>query len=464
LGEIRIDSGRPALNLDALHVPLSSSAVAVATTVHVALLLLRAHRNPPGRRFDVLLIPALMLAATPWLLPDVLGVAAGLALQIAWFAACERLAGRSGEAAQAAPQPASAPAPPRQAAPRPAQGFVAVPVIAVLRETEDITTFRLARPEGFDFLPGQFLTVRMPVDGKQLVRCYSLSSPPHVSGYLEISVKRQGVFSGALHATVRPGSTLWVRRPAGGFTYPEGDARPVVLLAGGVGITPMISMLRHAVAADPGRPVTLLYSVSTQRDIAFRDELRVVRARHPQATVMVTTTRGPHATEVLSGRIDAAKILAHVPDPAGSIFMICGPEAMIDGLTALLGELGVPASQVRSEAFAAAIAASAAPEPEVAPAAGSAQAGGAGAGFTLRLVASGRTATATQRETLLEAAEAAGADIPSACRAGVCGTCRTRLVDGRVECQGDALDERDREAGYILPCVAWARGDCALEA
>ncbi len=455
------------MSLDPAHIPVSSSAIAVVTTVHLALLLLRAHRNPSGRRFDVLLAPSLMLAATPWLMPNVLGLALGLVLQLGWFAACERLAARVAGSAMAAPAPApAAAAPARAAPPRPAQGFVAVPVIAVLHETEDVATFRLARPEGLDFAAGQFLTVRMPVDGKLIVRCYSISSAPHTSGYLEISVKRQGLFSGALHATVRPGSTLWVRGPAGGFTYPAGDARPLALLAGGVGITPLISMLRHAVSADPGRPVTLLYSVTTQRDIAFRNELRVLAARHPQATVVVTITRGPHATEVLTGRIDVAKILAHVADPAGSIFMICGPEPMIEAMRRLLGQLGVPPAQVRSEAFAAAAAAAAAPAPAPEPiqAVAAAAEGGPGARFTLRLVASGRTATTSHRETLLEAAEAAGADIPSACRAGVCGTCRTRLMDGRVECQGDALDERDRQDGYILPCVARARGDCALEA
>ncbi len=453
------------MSSDSLHMAVSSSAVAVATTVHLAVLLLRAHRNPPGRRFDILLAPSLMLAATPWLMPTTFGLAVGLALQLGWFCVCERLSGLPTEAAQAGPPrtaeaSAGAAASVRSTAPGPPQGFVGVPVIAVLRETEDIATFRLARPEGFDFAPGQFLTIRMPVDGKSIVRCYSISSAPQQSGYLEVSVKRQGLFSGALHSTVRPGSTLWVRRPAGGFTYPAGDARPLVLLAGGVGITPMISMLRHAVAADPGRPVTLLYSVSTQRDIAFRDELRVLAARHPQATVVVTTTRGPHSTEVLSGRIDGAKLVAHVPDPTGSVFMICGPEMMIEAMRALLDRLGVPPAQVRSEAFAAAVAASAAPVPAVATAGG----GETDAGFTLRLVTSGRTAAASCRETLLEAAEAAGADIPSVCRAGVCGTCRTRLLDGRVECESDTLDDRDREAGYILPCVAWARGDCALEA
>ena len=146
-------------------------------------------------------------------------------------------------------------------------------MLAVLEESPTIRTFRLARPAPFTFDAGQFLTVRVQVDGQAHVRCYSISSAPEATGYLEISVKRQGLVSGMLHATLRPGSSLLVKPPAGRFTYPAGDDRPVALVAGGVGITPLISMLRHGVAADPGRPITLLYSARGRRELVFWDEL-----------------------------------------------------------------------------------------------------------------------------------------------------------------------------------------------
>jgi ferredoxin-NADP reductase len=113
------------------------------------------------------------------------------------------------------------------------------------------------------------------------VRCYSISSPPDTKGYLEISVRRQGLVSGTLHATMRAGATLAINRPAGQFVYPGGDDRPIALVAGGIGITPLLSMLRHAVASDPTRPITLLYSARREHDIAFLNELRVLAARHP---------------------------------------------------------------------------------------------------------------------------------------------------------------------------------------
>jgi ferredoxin-NADP reductase len=439
--------------------------LALATTAHVAILLLRASRNPAASRHVLLLAPSLALSVAPWWFPTPAGLILGLLLHAGWFAACERWI----PAAQTATTPPSKrpgpPAPtaamkpsPKRSTP-PSRGFVQVPVIAVFRETDDITTFRMVRPEGFTFAPGQFTSVRINIDGKPVVRCYSISSSPEAVGYFEISVKRQGLMSGTLHASVRPGSMISVMPPAGGFAYPSNDDRPLALLAGGVGITPLMSMLRHAVAADPTRPVTLLYSVNTHRDVAFRDELQWIASRHPQVKIVVTTTRGPHATQHLSGRIDRRMIAEQVDDLSNSIFMICGPGPMIDAMKETLAGLGVPDAQIRSEAFAAAIASTVdRPADQVETD------GPRVASFQLRLVESGTTISASDQDTLLDACEAAGIDLPSACRAGVCGTCRARLIDGRVRCDSDFLDEADTADGYILPCVSWPESDCAMEA
>lgn len=342
-----------------------------------------------------------------------------------------------------------------------------MPVLAVFEETEDIKTFRMFRPEGFQHTSGQFLTVRVQVDGKPLVRCYSISSAPHTTGYLEISVKRQGVVSGMLHSTVRPGSTLSIKGPNGHFVFPAGDERPIVLLAGGVGITPLMSMLRHGVAAEPNRPVTLLYSVKTERDVAFRHELDWIVERHPQAKVVIVNSQGPFPIGRFTGHINEALLRKVVPEIMGTIFMICGPGRMMEAMKELLGSLGVPQSQVRYEAFEAAIA-MAKDEPAAAPRAPAVlrhpAARATGAGQTLTLRQTGVTVPLSPDQSLLEAAEAAGAGIPSSCRAGVCLTCRTRLLDGNVSCDSDSLDEEDRASGYILPCVSWAKGNCTLDA
>jgi len=443
--------------------PATTSVLAIITTVHLGILLLCVHRRGPGSGHSLLLAPSVALSASPWVLPMLPATGFGLLLHFLWFGAYHRILPAQAEPARLRVDPRPAPAQAaRPAVSNPPRGFVQVPVINVIRETEDITTFRMARPEGFDFKAGQFLTVRVNVDGKPVVRCYTISSAPEASGYLEISVKRQGLLSGTLHATVRAGSMIAINAAGGDFVYPDGDDRPLALIAGGVGITPMMCMLRHAVQADPTRPVTLLYSVHGHRDITFRHELQLLAARNPQLKVRVTTTRGPHETGHLSGRIDGRMIREQVAEATNTIFMICGPGPMIDSIKTALSELGVPDSQVRSEAFEAAIASTVATDtPTASDDALPAQTGN---NFQLHLIETGATLPASCSSTLLESCEAAGVPLPAVCRAGVCGSCRARLASGKVRCESETLDEADRADGYILPCVSWPEEDCAIEA
>jgi len=409
--------------------PASSAVLAAVSTAHLALALLRKHRSAP-RRFSPIVVPGFLLVALPWVFPAPAALAAFLAGHLLWFAVCER----------AFPPPD--PVPP---------GYTEVKVLGVADQTDDIRTFRLERPRGFDFKPGQFLTVQVRLGGKPMVRCYSICSPPESKNFLEISVKRQGAVSGALHATLRRGSTLLVRRPAGPFVYPEGDGRPLVLLAGGVGITPLISMLRHAVVADPGRDVTLVLSVKTPEDVPFRAELAEIAARHPHARVVFAVTRGAAGPGMHAGRVDVDLLLRITGGPGRAVYCICGPLPMIDGMKRLLASLGVPDEQVHAEAFQSAVDSAA-------------SAGGAKVPVNLRLERTGRTVRVPPGRSILEAAEAAGAEIPTSCRAGVCQSCRTRLLAGEAECEAPALDAQDRDNGYIYPCVAWAKNDCTIDA
>jgi ferredoxin-NADP reductase len=210
------------------------------------------------------------------------------------------------------------------------------------------------------------------------------------------------------------------------------------------------------VAADPGRPVVLVYSARQPDELAFREELTWMASRHPQFRVIATVTGGDPAWPGHRGRISPAMLAAHLPDAAHSIAMLCGPGEMVADVRAMLRGAGVPDAQVRFEVFKATTAIGAAKP--AAPAATAA------AAPTLELSRTRRTVPVASGQTLLDAAEGAGAAIPSLCRSGVCGTCRTRLVAGDAHCSSDALDAGDREAGYVLPCVTWARGDCTLEA
>lgn len=412
--------------------PVGTPVLAFVTTLHCSVALLRRHR-PRGDSF-LLLLPSLFFVASPWFLSTPAWLGAAMFSHLGWFAACEKLV-------------------PTVAAPRPTKKqFHEVPLLAVHDETAEIRTFRFARPRGFSFEPGQFVMLRAEVDGKPLIRCYSLSSSPSAR-HLEISVRRQGRMSRHLHDNVRPAAKLSVSDAGGTFVYPPGRA-PIVLLAGGIGITPLLSMLRHALETEPRRPVTLLLSARTKEHVPFRDVLAALVRRHPQFRLAITLSAGDTADEFLSGRIDRAMIARVAPRVAESVFLICGPAAMIEEMRNALASLGVAASQIHFERFEAA-SAGAELRPRV-PATAAASAGGNGhEGLCVRLQRRGRVITVRPGQSILEAAEAAGEEIPSLCREGVCGTCRVRLTEGEAE---------PAEEGMILACVARPRSNCVVDA
>lgn len=446
-----------------------SSVLALVTTVHLGTAALRNHRTPSISPVSSLALVSFTMTMLPWVFPSPLGLTFGVFLHLIWFATCEYLAPPVAAApsrtvhqsvtqanrGQSATMRRAEAVRPRTSAATP-KGFLQVPVLTTIDETPTIKTIRIVRPDGFDFTAGQFMPVRIRVDGRELTRCYSISSAPAVQGYLEISVKRQGVVSNALHATARPGSLLTIRQAAGSFTFPAGDDRPIVLIAGGIGVTPLMSMLRHAVMTEPGRPISLLYGVHTECDFAFRDEIECLARRHPQFRLRLAAATGTTTSRVYPGRIDASLLKAIVPDLAHSISFVCGPTPMIESMKALLANEGVPASQIRHEVFEAAVAAAAEAPPRKAQ--------------PTRVASYRMSCTRSQKEvdvrsgrTVLEAAEDAGVDVPSLCRAGVCGTCRVRVAAGEVECESAALAADEVDAGFVLACVATPQSDFAVE-
>lgn len=456
--------------------PAPGSVLAFVATLHIALVVLRAHRAAAVGPINFVTAVSVLLAISPWLLSTPIGLIAGVAAQLAWFFACEMLLPRAPAMHVAAVRGTSVvplrknpePAAPRSlpAAPR-GRDFVATPVVAVFEETPDIRTFRMSRPAGFEFKAGQFLTVRFRAGGREHVRCYSISSAPGSRGHLEITVKKLGMVSGALHAFVRPGAMLHVKPPAGAFVYPAGEDRPLVLLAGGVGITPIMSMIRHAIEEEPTRPITLFYSVRRIEDFAFRDELKMLDKRHQQFRAFIAVTEGPAPEECFPGHITEALITTMAPDVRHAICLLCGPQPMLDAMTTLLESLGVPRDQINFEIFQAAVAASARPSttPGVVRNLAPADSAPADEGqHSVAFMRSGLTATATAGQKLLEIAEDCGARIPSLCRAGVCGTCRTKVVSGKVSCSSQILDHRDRKDGYVLACVSEVHSDCEVDA
>jgi ferredoxin-NADP reductase/DMSO/TMAO reductase YedYZ heme-binding membrane subunit len=349
----------------------------------------------------------------------------------------------------------------RKAAPRPRPFWSGELKIArIFDETPDIKTFRLVAPGGgplpFDYSPGQYLNLALTIDGKRVNRSYTIASSPTRRDYCEISVKRASYGSRHLHATWHEGDLVKVSAPAGKFVLAP-DAARCVLIAGGVGITPMMSTIRAL--TDRGYPgqIYLLYSVRRRQDVAFADELAYLQARHPNLHLCITLSDEGGAWDGARGQITKAMIAGFVPDLTRGPVLVCGPDPMMTAMRRILvGELGLPDAEVLQEAFVSpASAGEAAPVDALAP---------SDAPARVTFARAGQTAD-TVGLTVLEAAEDAGVTLPFECRSGICGQCKTRLVSGKVAMEvQDALTPADRAKGLVLACQARPVGDVVVDA
>jgi ferredoxin-NADP reductase/DMSO/TMAO reductase YedYZ heme-binding membrane subunit len=353
-------------------------------------------------------------------------------------------------------------------------------VARIFDETPDIKTFRLVAADGgplpFDYTAGQYLNLTLMIDGARVTRSYTIASSPTRRDSCEISVKRasDGHGSRHLHETWREGSVVRVSAPAGRFVFVPDQAKRCVLIAGGVGITPMMSTVRSLTDRCWPGEIYLVFSVRTLRDFAFRDELAYLQARFPNLHVEVTLTKDPDAAWTgARGQVTRALLERFVPDLRHGPILLCGPDPMMTAMRRLLvDELGVPDAEVLQEAFvsppAQATSASAGDAAAVAIAAASnASASEAmkGEAASVRFQRAGKTADLPADLTVLEAAEDAGVAIPFECRSGICGQCKTRLISGKVTMDvQDALTPDDRSRRLILACQARAVGDVVVDA
>jgi ferredoxin-NADP reductase/DMSO/TMAO reductase YedYZ heme-binding membrane subunit len=341
----------------------------------------------------------------------------------------------------------------------------------VFVETPEVRTFRLVAPSGttlpFHHLPGQFLTLRLNLDGRDVRRSYTIASSPTRTAYCELTIKRedQGYVSRYLHDVVREGATFNVSAPAGRFTFTGVEAMGIVMIAGGVGITPLMAKIRYLTdIAWPGK-IRLVYSVKTERDIIFRSELEELQRRFPNFTIDVTLTREPSVEWTgRRGRLSAAMLMGIVPDIAQSRVHLCGPTEMIEPLKNALHELGVADDQMKSEAFGSPSRKRSTGSTTRVPE-GSESKNGVASTSSIRFARSNKRLASVGTRTVLESAESLGIALPYDCRSGVCGQCKTRLLSGSVVmATEDALDPLDRANGLILACQARCRDDVVVDA
>jgi ring-1,2-phenylacetyl-CoA epoxidase subunit PaaE len=340
-------------------------------------------------------------------------------------------------------------------------------VRSLVHETTDALAIELADANGaIHFVPGQFLTLHLTIDGRPLRRAYSISSTPFDGRTATIVVKRieNGLVSSHLHRTLRVGDTLEVTGPSGSFVVPPASApRHLVLFAGGSGITPVFSILRTALVTEPGARITLVFGNRREADVIFRDRLDALAAEHTSRFRLVHLLEEAAARPHRLGRPDAATITSLVgelalrermPGEDAPLFFVCGPAAMMASVRRALSDAGILDARIREERFLSpADPAARVDLPETAVA------------ITVRRRGALRTFTQQPGETILEAANRNGAELPSSCTMGGCGACRCRAVSGEVAVdEPSCLTDAERAEGYVLTCVGRARGPVTLEA
>ena len=326
------------------------------------------------------------------------------------------------------------------------------------------------------FKPGQFLTFVLDVpaaegsDAKRVTRCYSLSDRPDPQTY-RVTIKRvpappdapgvpAGVSSNYFHDVVLEGNVLSLRAPSGHFYLDAQSQQPIVLIGGGIGITPMMSMLRWCLEHQPQRQVHLYYGLRNSAEHAYKQTLEALAKDAGNVHLHVVYSK-PLAHDVKGvdyqhcGHANVALLQTTLPHGPHQ-FYICGPAAMMESLVPALAHWGVPNADIHFEAFGpASVRLPAAPDAVDAPALpGSAE---------VRFERSGRTLQWTGKEfSLLDFAEAHGVEVESGCRSGGCGSCVTTVRSGMVDY--DTPPDYDLQAGQCLLCVGKPRGPLVLEA
>ena len=334
--------------------------------------------------------------------------------------------------------------------------------IDVRRETHDVRTFTFrARDERyFGFQAGQHFTFDVDLGGETLSRCYSISSSALAPRTISITVKRVegGRVSNWLHDHLVPGRSLRATGPSGIFTLPQQADGPLLLISGGSGITPVMSMLRALADARRHPDVVFLHAGRTPADLVFRDEL-LYRARiTPNLRVLFLPERiGDEAGYMgLTGRISGPFLRAAVPDLAGRTVMCCGPAPFMSAVRGLSAEMGVAPERYFEESFAGAPADAAT---STAPSNGEAS-----ATFKVTFAKQSKSLNVRADQSVLAAARQAGISLPSSCGTGLCGTCKSKLSSGRVEMNHTGgIRQREIDAGFFLPCCSKPLTDLVVE-
>ncbi|MDH3302743.1 MAG: phenylacetate-CoA oxygenase/reductase subunit PaaK [Acidimicrobiia bacterium] len=332
--------------------------------------------------------------------------------------------------------------------------FHRLKVVAVDTQTDESVAVTFDVPDDlqplFRHTPGQHVVVRADIGGEDIRRTYSICSAP--GDAVRVGVKRipNGVFSTWATTELKPGDTLEVMAPIGEFLHDPAKPGRYVAIAAGSGITPILSMITAALEQQPSTEFTLIYGNRTSLSIMFLEELEDLKNRFPQRFQVVhILSREPHQVPLFQGRIDEDKLRSLAatliePDRVDGWYL-CGPLDMVETAQATLGSLGVDEADVHYELFF-----DQRIEPVVEPE------DDAEGIVTVYVTIDGRTSVVKADPNgppLLDYARSVRAEVPFACKGGMCATCKAQVISGEVTMEKNyALTDDELAAGYVLTC------------
>jgi ring-1,2-phenylacetyl-CoA epoxidase subunit PaaE len=348
-----------------------------------------------------------------------------------------------------------------------AEHFHALRVAEVVPETSEANSIRFEIPaelrEKFAFKPGQHLTLRTTIDGEEVRRNYSLCTAPDEQDWM-VTVKRiaGGLFSNWVGDQLRAGDTIDVMPPHGSFTtdFRPDDRRHLVGIAGGSGITPVMSLIKSMLRYEPGSRFTLLYGNRDSTSVIFLDALAALKDKYlERVEIYHFLDQEEQDIELFNGMLDRARCeeaVAQLVPGASEVdgWFICGPGPMMDAAEGALLDREVPKERIHIERFTA-------DRPPDAVSREIAELQTKAEGVTLAVTLDGRTRRVPfTAGNILDSARAAGLPAPFACKAGVCATCRAKVTGGKVEMAARyGLTDEEVAAGYVLTCQSVPLGD-----